>query len=94
MVSCAEADEFGIGHEVTVARFVFLIGCSGMAASTHAIELAPTDARELARRFEREIWPLLTRGEESCVACHDGLRASFKGRRGSAVWDGATLQTP
>src|SRR5690349_19007979 len=36
--------------------------------------LSPADQAELAGRFRREIWPLLTRSDpaqKSCVGCHD-----------------------
>src|SRR4051812_27732007 len=36
-------------------------------------KLADADRVELAQRFKRDVWPLLSRGgKEGCVGCHNG----------------------
>jgi hypothetical protein len=36
-------------------------------------KLSPEDRKAFGERFQKEIWPLLTRnGKEGCVGCHSG----------------------
>lgn len=41
-----------------------------------ALGLSPEDKALLTARFEKEIWPLMARGDGGCVACHTTQNAS------------------
>jgi hypothetical protein len=41
------------------------------AAKASAATLSDSDTAALSERFQREIWPLLTRANANCVACHN-----------------------
>jgi hypothetical protein len=35
-------------------------------------KLSEADRKALAERFEKELWPIMTKGKESCLSCHKG----------------------
>jgi hypothetical protein len=56
---------------------VFALGVGRLASQPPSFDrLSDADRAAFAKRFERELWPLLTRGgKDGCVGCH-----SAKGR--------------
>src|SRR5512140_1920119 len=57
---------------------IALLLWAAVGLGTVAGEVGPGSSEALlSKRFEREIWPLLTRGEgRSCVSCHDAENRS------------------
>lgn len=64
-------------HGLIVAALV--LSAAGLASLGRAVQppqfdrLTDEDRQAFARRFEKEVWPLLTRnGKSGCVGCHSG----------------------
>lgn len=54
--------------------------------------LAPADHKAFAERFEKEVWPLMTRGgKDGCVSCHAGKGSGSLKLSGAAAKDFARL---
>ncbi|MCS6858878.1 MAG: hypothetical protein NZT92_01000 [Abditibacteriales bacterium] len=50
--------------------FALLVGGWTWGAQAPATKLSAGDMKALSQRFQKELWPLLTRPESNCVTCH------------------------
>src|SRR6185312_16302785 len=74
---------------LAVATFLSLVLYAVAVAQPPAFDrLAPADREEFAKRFEKEIRPLMQRGgKDGCVGCHNGKGGGALRLRGNADKD-------
>ncbi len=62
---------FGAGKEAQKRA-----GGKASGETTQALPYAPEDLATFSKRFQTDIWPLLTRKESNCVGCHNATNPS------------------